>query len=191
MLSAICYNLQRSPLFCAPGLVKFVPAVARLFCTALLGSFLNMLAQNKGDLCRANNSNVEGLEVLAKVLFLWSCHETKMREREKEIELGAREKTRGWTFCLLFLRFFPGSSACARACTRTCSLPCCLSGLLSARCARSPGKSAFVCVYVLKSFCGMRMPGRVRSEGGGVNEEPDASNELPLFILSCFLVPQY
>ena len=38
----IC-TVQRSPLFCAPGLVKFVPAVARLFCLALPGSFLNVL----------------------------------------------------------------------------------------------------------------------------------------------------
>ena len=29
----------------------FVPAVARLFCLALPGSFLTMFAQNKGDLC--------------------------------------------------------------------------------------------------------------------------------------------
>ena len=36
-------HVQRSPLFCAPGLVKFVPAVARLFCLALPGSFLNVL----------------------------------------------------------------------------------------------------------------------------------------------------
>ena len=43
--------LQRSPLFCAPGLVKFVPAVARLFCLALPGPFLTMFSQNKGDLC--------------------------------------------------------------------------------------------------------------------------------------------
>ena len=43
--------VQRSPLFCAPGLVKYVPAVARLFCLALPGSFLTMFAQNKGDLC--------------------------------------------------------------------------------------------------------------------------------------------
>ena len=28
-------TVQRSPLFCAPGLVKFVTAVARLFCLAL------------------------------------------------------------------------------------------------------------------------------------------------------------
>ena len=35
-------HLQRSPLFCAPGLVKFVPAVARLFCLALPVSFLTM-----------------------------------------------------------------------------------------------------------------------------------------------------
>ena len=39
------YVVQRS-LFCAPGLVKFVPAVARLFCLALPVSFLNMFAQN-------------------------------------------------------------------------------------------------------------------------------------------------
>ena len=45
--------VQRSPLFCAPGLVKFVPAVARLFCLALPGSFLTMFAQNKGDPCRS------------------------------------------------------------------------------------------------------------------------------------------
>ena len=44
-------TLQRSPLFCAPGLVKFVPAVTRLFCLALPGSFLTMFAQNKGALC--------------------------------------------------------------------------------------------------------------------------------------------
>ena len=45
-------QLQRSPLLCAPGLVKFVPAVARLVCLALPGSFLTMLAHNKGDLCK-------------------------------------------------------------------------------------------------------------------------------------------
>ena len=44
-------KLQRSPLLCTPGLVKFVLAIARLFCMALPGSFLTMLAQNKGDLC--------------------------------------------------------------------------------------------------------------------------------------------
>ena len=43
--------VQRSPLFYAPGLVKFVPDVARLICLALPGSFLTMFAQNKGDLC--------------------------------------------------------------------------------------------------------------------------------------------
>ena len=35
--------VQGSTLLCAPGLVKFVPAVARLFCLALPGSFLNVL----------------------------------------------------------------------------------------------------------------------------------------------------
>ena len=44
-------DLQGS-LFCALGLVKFVPAVARLLCLALPGSFLTMFAQNKGDLCK-------------------------------------------------------------------------------------------------------------------------------------------
>ena len=52
---SVCFRVpstvQRSPLFCAPGLVKFIPAVARLFCLALPGSFLTMFAQNKGDLC--------------------------------------------------------------------------------------------------------------------------------------------
>ena len=46
----VCY-VQRSPLLCAPGLVKFVPPVPRLFCLALPGSFSTMFAQNKGDLC--------------------------------------------------------------------------------------------------------------------------------------------
>ena len=32
-------NVQRSPLFCAPGLVKFVPAVAYHFCLALPAAF--------------------------------------------------------------------------------------------------------------------------------------------------------
>ena len=50
-LSVFCSGLQSSPLFCAPGLVKFVPGVARLFCLALPGFLLNMFAQNKGDLC--------------------------------------------------------------------------------------------------------------------------------------------
>ena len=44
-------RVQRTPLLCAPGLVKFVPAVARLFHLALPVSFLTMFAQNKGDLC--------------------------------------------------------------------------------------------------------------------------------------------
>ena len=35
-------SVQRSPLSCAPGLVKYVPAVARLFCLALSGSCLNV-----------------------------------------------------------------------------------------------------------------------------------------------------
>ena len=48
-------TLQRSPLFCAPGLVKFVAAVARLFRLALPGSFLNVFAQNKGDPCTSHN----------------------------------------------------------------------------------------------------------------------------------------
>ena len=42
---------QRLSLSCAQGLVKFAPAVARLFCLVLPGSFLTMFAQNKGDLC--------------------------------------------------------------------------------------------------------------------------------------------
>ena len=46
--------VQRSTLISAPGLVKFVPAVARLFWPALHGSFLTMLAQNKVDLCTGN-----------------------------------------------------------------------------------------------------------------------------------------
>ena len=41
--------IQRSTLFCAPGLVTFVPAVARLFCPALPGSLC--FAQNEVDLC--------------------------------------------------------------------------------------------------------------------------------------------
>ena len=45
-------SVQRLTLLCAPGFVKFSPAVARLFCLALPGSFLNMFAQNKVDLCR-------------------------------------------------------------------------------------------------------------------------------------------
>ena len=44
-------TVQRSPLLCAPGLVKFVPAVAYLLCLALPGSFLNVFEQNKGDIC--------------------------------------------------------------------------------------------------------------------------------------------
>ena len=36
-------HIQRSTLSCTPGLVKFVPAVARLFCLVLPGSFFNML----------------------------------------------------------------------------------------------------------------------------------------------------
>ena len=43
--------VQRSPLLCAPGLVMFAPAVARLFCLALPWSYLYMFAQNKGDIC--------------------------------------------------------------------------------------------------------------------------------------------
>ena len=50
--------LSISGVFCAPGLVKFVPAVARLFCLALPGSFLTMFAQNKGDLCTGLGSKV-------------------------------------------------------------------------------------------------------------------------------------
>ena len=36
-------HVLRSPLLCAPGLVKSIPDVARLFCLALPGSFLNVL----------------------------------------------------------------------------------------------------------------------------------------------------
>ena len=50
-------GVRRSPLLCAPGLVKFVPAVARLICLALPGSFLTMFAQNKGDLCTVHISS--------------------------------------------------------------------------------------------------------------------------------------
>ena len=35
-------TVQRFTLLCAPGLVKFVLAVAYLLCLALLGSFLTM-----------------------------------------------------------------------------------------------------------------------------------------------------
>ena len=38
-----CHLVQGSTSFCAPDLVKFVPAVARQFCLALSGSFLNVL----------------------------------------------------------------------------------------------------------------------------------------------------
>ena len=44
-------GILRYPSLCAPSLVKFVPAIARLFCLALPWSFLTMFAQNKGDLC--------------------------------------------------------------------------------------------------------------------------------------------
>ena len=37
--------------------VKFFPAVARLFCLALLGSLLNIFAQNKVDLCKLQIKN--------------------------------------------------------------------------------------------------------------------------------------
>ena len=36
--------------------MKFVPAVATLFCLAMPGSFFNRLAQNKVDLCTAVSS---------------------------------------------------------------------------------------------------------------------------------------
>ena len=49
--STKCARIQRSSLFCAPGSVKFVPAVARLLCLALPGSFLTMFVQYKEDLC--------------------------------------------------------------------------------------------------------------------------------------------
>ena len=39
--------------------MKFVPAVARLFCLALPGSFLTMFAQNKGELCTLYLSKVD------------------------------------------------------------------------------------------------------------------------------------
>ena len=39
-------------------MVKFVPAVARVFCLALLGPFLTMFAQNKGDLCNTGQQVV-------------------------------------------------------------------------------------------------------------------------------------
>ena len=53
MKCGILILIQRSTLLIALGLVKFVPALARLFCLALPGSFLTMFAQNKGDLCTA------------------------------------------------------------------------------------------------------------------------------------------
>ena len=61
--------LQRSPLFCAPGLVKFVPTVARLFCLAVPGSFLTMFAQNKGDLCSMSFSPYRILFLARSIFF--------------------------------------------------------------------------------------------------------------------------
>ena len=58
-------EIKRSPLFFAPCLVKFVPVVARLFCLSLPGSFLNMFAQNKGDLCIWDQPK------LCSYCFLW------------------------------------------------------------------------------------------------------------------------
>ena len=49
--SLILCILQRATSLCAPGLVKFVPAAARLFFLALPGSFLTMFEQNKVDFC--------------------------------------------------------------------------------------------------------------------------------------------
>ena len=37
-------TVQRSTLLCTPGLEKFVPVIARLFCLALLGSFFEVSA---------------------------------------------------------------------------------------------------------------------------------------------------
>ena len=39
--------------------MKFVPAVARLFCLALPESFLTMFEQNKGDLCTSARKDME------------------------------------------------------------------------------------------------------------------------------------
>ena len=111
---------------------------------------------------RENRSNVEGLESpregLVPLVMSWDKDE---RERDW---IGSEGKDKRVDILFVVSSFLPRLKR-VRACTRTCSLPCCISGLLSARCARSLGKSAFVCVYVLKSFCGMRMPGRVRWEG--------------------------
>ena len=52
--------IQRSTLLCAPGLVKSVPAVARLSWLVVPGSFLDMLAQNKIDLCTTCGLKVGG-----------------------------------------------------------------------------------------------------------------------------------
>ena len=80
IVSHICPStdsaLQRSPLFSAPGLVKFVPAEARLFCLALPGSFLTMLARRRRPLSMPSKDlfkllvlSSENREALAKCLF--------------------------------------------------------------------------------------------------------------------------
>ena len=53
--------VQRSPLFCAPSLVKLAPAVARLFCLALPGSFLTMFC---AELRRLFWTSTKGYRVL-------------------------------------------------------------------------------------------------------------------------------
>ena len=47
--------------FEAQSLINFVPAVARLFCLSLLGSFLMCFTQNKVELCICRKGNVQDM----------------------------------------------------------------------------------------------------------------------------------
>ena len=84
--------VQISTFICTPGLVKFVPAVARLFCLALSGSFLTMFAQNKVDFCILQSSSNCNNKTCAwqslsktkplihsQAMLLCACHEATPR----------------------------------------------------------------------------------------------------------------
>ena len=86
------FHFQWLTLFCAPGSVKFLPAVARLFCLAVPGSFLMYFAQNKVQLCRwlqkGDRTLAGGSGEIVRFRFL----ATRCRRHLRRLVAGKRQR---------------------------------------------------------------------------------------------------
>ena len=67
-------NIQRGDLSFVRGLVKFLLALAYLFCVALLGSFLTRFAKNKSPLCMDARSTASAKQCSTSAVALYDAN---------------------------------------------------------------------------------------------------------------------